>query len=572
MNSAPTPAKRPHFFYVGLLVLLTLWMSLPGLSHMPVIDRDEARYAQATVQMVESDDYLNIKFQDRARNKKPAGIYWFQAGSVKALTEPGERAIWAHRLPSVLGALIAVLATYWAGIHMLGRRGAFIGAGILAVSALFVFEAHIAKTDAMLCGLSTIVLACMLRLRIRPDGKIAIVFWAALAGAVMIKGPITPTLVIFTLAALFVLERQAQWMRALFSIPGIIIALLMILPWSIMIGLETNGAFFTDAIGGDLAPKLAGGQEKHGAPPGYYLATLPVLFWPGSLFLLCGLVFGVRAAKRTQEDSAVLPAAMRLLICWTVPFWIMLEIVPTKLPNYLLPVYPALSLMCAASILTLLQVETFKRSRKIGAIIFFIVSILLVLVVLSGEALYAPQQSFAQWISITILALIFIATGSLWTGRVKAALISALAATLMLTPLTYQFILPKLDHLRVSDNVEAALTQAGITLPRCGGPQILSPHFTEPSLVYRLGTSILLGDKTDAILAEPLNAGTVLLMDTAQTESDSALQMLKTDNCFEEIGHVKGLNYSKGDEVNITIFQAQNCPAVSLTVPSNLPE
>ena len=537
MTTDATHSKRPHSVYAALLVVLTLWMSLPGLSAMPVIDRDEARYAQATVQMIESGDYLNIKFQDRARNKKPAGIYWLQAGSVNALTAPGDRAIWAHRLPSVLGAILAVLATYWAGIQILGRRGAFLAGGLLAVSALFVFEAHIAKTDAMLCGLSTIVLAALLSLRRQPSPKIAILFWGALAGAIMIKGPITPLLVILTLLGLFIWERQGAWMRSLINIPGIVLAALIILPWSIMIGLETNGAFFTDAIGGDLAPKIAGGQEKHGAPPGYYLATLPILFWPGSMVLLCGIVFGVRAARKPGNDFGALPPAMRLLLCWAVPFWILLEIVPTKLPNYLLPIYPALALMCAGAIMALLQVEAFKWSRRFGAIIFFGVSVLLVLVVLSGEALYAQTQGFAQWIGIGLIALIFIATGCLWSCRIKGAMLAAGVTTLILTPLTYQFILPKLDRLRISDNIKTVLASTHMKLPNTGSTRILSPHFTEPSLVYRLGTSILLGDKTETWLEQPLDTGNILIVDTAREDGKALLTQLKTENCLVNIGN-----------------------------------
>ena len=127
-------------------------VSLPGLSNLPVIDRDEARFAQASVQMAESGDLINIRFQDEARNKKPAGIYWLQTAAIKTFGKTGDRAIWVQRLPSVLGALIAVLATYWGTARMIGRRGAFIAASMLALSALMVFEAHIAKTDAMLCG------------------------------------------------------------------------------------------------------------------------------------------------------------------------------------------------------------------------------------------------------------------------------------------------------------------------------------------------------------------------------------------------------------------------------------
>ena len=58
-------------------------MVLPGLSSLPVIDRDEARFAQASVQMADTNDLLNIRFQDEARNKKPAAAYWAQTAMIK---------------------------------------------------------------------------------------------------------------------------------------------------------------------------------------------------------------------------------------------------------------------------------------------------------------------------------------------------------------------------------------------------------------------------------------------------------------------------------------------------------
>ena len=108
---------------IAILTLLLLALALPGLVNLPVIDRDEARYAQASVQMIETGDYVNIRFQDRARNKKPAGAYWLQSASVKMFSDVQKREIWAHRIPSVFGALLAVLATYWGGVRLLGRDG-----------------------------------------------------------------------------------------------------------------------------------------------------------------------------------------------------------------------------------------------------------------------------------------------------------------------------------------------------------------------------------------------------------------------------------------------------------------
>src|SRR5947208_13035129 len=95
---------RPYL----LLAALCLCLYGPGIAAIPALDRDESRFAQATRQMLESGDFLQIRFQDQPRNKKPAGIYWLQAASVGAFSTPAAAAIWPYRLPSLFGATVAV--------------------------------------------------------------------------------------------------------------------------------------------------------------------------------------------------------------------------------------------------------------------------------------------------------------------------------------------------------------------------------------------------------------------------------------------------------------------------------
>ena len=111
-----------------MLLAAALLSFLPGFFAVPPIDRDEARFAQATKQMVESGDYIDIRFQDEVRYKKPVGIYWLQAGVVKTASVLGLRdaltTIWLYRIPSLIGAIGAVLLTYWAALAFVTRRTA----------------------------------------------------------------------------------------------------------------------------------------------------------------------------------------------------------------------------------------------------------------------------------------------------------------------------------------------------------------------------------------------------------------------------------------------------------------
>src|SRR5207344_2977681 len=113
-------AVSSHARAVAVLVLAALLAFLPGFFQIPPTDRDEARFAQATKQMLETGDYVDIRFQDEVRYKKPVGIYWLQAAVVKAASALGfQRAlttIWLYRIPSLVGAVGAVLLTYWTAL------------------------------------------------------------------------------------------------------------------------------------------------------------------------------------------------------------------------------------------------------------------------------------------------------------------------------------------------------------------------------------------------------------------------------------------------------------------------
>src|ERR1700732_3894348 len=128
-------ATHSHARAAAVLVLVALLNFLPGFFNTPPMDRDEARFAQATKQMIENRDYVDIRFQDEVRYKKPVGIYWLQAGVVttaralrmtQALTT-----IWLYRIPSLAGAIGAVLLTYWTALAFVTRRGAIFAVLIL---------------------------------------------------------------------------------------------------------------------------------------------------------------------------------------------------------------------------------------------------------------------------------------------------------------------------------------------------------------------------------------------------------------------------------------------------------
>src|SRR6202046_670643 len=338
---------------IALLMLCGFLLFLPGFFSIPPIDRDEARFAQATKQMVESGDFVDIRFQDDVRYKKPVGIYWMQAAAVETASALGlpraQVRIWIYRVPSLIGAFGAMLLTYWTALAFVPRRGAILAALIMGSSVLLGVEARLAKTDAML--LLTVVAAMGALARVylswqRGEDSPQLpwtwpaIFWTALAGGILIKGPLILMFVALTIVTLAILDRSAAWLWRLRQVWGLIWLLVLVLPWFVAIFWRAGDAFFTDSIGGDMLSKRSA-QESHGMPPGLYLLLFWLTFWPGAPLAAMAAPGGWRAGRG---------AGGQVLVRWLVPSWIVFEAVLNKLPHYVLPLYPAIAILTVGAL------------------------------------------------------------------------------------------------------------------------------------------------------------------------------------------------------------------------------
>jgi 4-amino-4-deoxy-L-arabinose transferase-like glycosyltransferase len=552
-----TPIKRR--WHALMLIGLALFMALPGLSRLPVIDRDEARFSQASLQMAESGDLLNIRFQDEARNKKPAGAYWAQTVMLKLFSDPKERDIWAHRLPSVLAAMMTLLATYWGGLRMIGRDGAFWAAGLLGISIIFVFEAHIAKTDALLCASTTLAFAALARLRNGGGRREVWIFWIALGASILIKGPIGPALAILSLLGLWLWERDLGWAKPLFNLGAMCLFLLLWVPWAVAIFIATDGAFFAESLGNDFGGKIVSAQESHPGPPGYHLGLILLTLWPASLFLLPGVAYAVATVRR-GGDSTV-SRAMRLCVVWVVPFWVLIELMPTKLPHYALPLFPMICLTMGAAVTAMLQVEAFQKTRRIGAALFGIASLGLVVGLLFVQSFYGETK-------VDISAYVIVGMGgfsaliamlTFWGGRIRAALFSAGVAGVVLTLGSYMLLLPSLESFRTPERLAADLRTFAPNVPVS---RVHSPQFTEPSLVYYFGKEINLdGDAAPNFTNADVIVFDRLRKETAEMLLALAAQAKASDSCIAQSDNVDGFNYSEGDAVSLFAVRLIPCPS-----------
>ncbi|EWY40622.1 glycosyl transferase [Skermanella stibiiresistens SB22] len=530
------------------LTVLCLFLFLPGFLSLPPTDRDEARFAQATRQMLDSGDFIDIRFQDEARHKKPVGIYWMQAAAVTLAGGPDHVGIWAYRLPSLVGAILAVLLTFRLGSRLFGETTGLLAAVILAGTVLLAVEARTAKTDAALLatvlGAQTALAEAWLRRHAREplSTGMVLLFWCSLGVGILLKGPIILLVTGGTAAALVLAERRAGWLKPLRPGLGLPVLLMIVAPWLILITLKTHGAFFAESVGHDMMAKIAGGQESKGFPPGYYTLLFPVTFWPWSLLAIPAVPW-VWANRR---DHAVV-----FCLAWVIPTWIVFEAVPTKLFHYVLPVYAALALLTARAAL-----DGFGGTRRwlqlLAVALFAFVGVALAV---GMAALPAVMQRVFDPISLllAVIALAVLGLGAALTrrGQVRRSAAVVTIGAFGMYLLAFQTVFPRIEIIWLSPRIAKAVADGR----PCPDTTLVSVGFTEPSLVFLVGTgTVLTGDGAVAGRRIVEDACAMALVELSQDEAFLG-KAAESDVVPVPLETISGLNYSRGQKLMMTLYR-----------------
>lgn len=531
-----------------LAAMIALVAALPGAFGLPPLDRDESRFAQASAQMLETGDFVEIRFQDAPRYKKPVGIYWLQAAAVKTLSSVESREIWAYRVPSILGAMLAAAACAWGAAAFLGARGGLMAGMMLATGFLFSTEADIAATDAVLTGVVTLAMAALSRLYFAAHGGPAsgarskILFWIAVSVSVLVKGPIGPMIVGLSILALCLWDRRFAWLKTLGWGWGAILLLFLVGPWAMAITVASDGGFWGAAVGGDLAPKLAGGQEGHGAPPLYYALLAPFMLFPATLLLPAGLVAGW--SRRVEPG-------VRFALCWLVPSWLVFELTPTKLVHYTLPLYGALAWLMASS----LQKPAGRTSQVVGMALFLIAGVLFAA---AGPVAMTRLQDYSGLPRAIVVSALFLAAaaGGCWLfskGEATKAFALAAVLALMAHGVLAGLLAPALRPLWLSSRAARALAIAGLS-PRQGvtpGPVTVA-GYEEPSMVFLLGSNTELGDASDA--ADAIAEGRPAIVE-GRLDAEFQAALKQNGVLASRAGEGAGLDYSNNRSDILRIYR-----------------
>ncbi len=546
-------AAASHGRACFVLVVVALLAFLPGLFSLSPIDRDEARFAQATKQMLESGNYVDIRFHVQARHKKPVGIHWLQAASVKlgeAVVGPSARtSIAFYRLPSLIAAIGAVLLTYWTALVFVTRRGALLAGLMMASCVLLGVEARLAKTDAVLLFTIVAAFGALARAYLRPpnprvgDWGLAAIFWTAMAASILVKGPMGPLFVGLAVLALAITERSGRFLKPLKPLVGLLWCLLLVLPWFIAIYIVTDGAFYQHAVGVDMLGKVTEGQEGHWGPPGTYLLAVWGTFWPAIVLVAMAVPFAWRMWRAPR---------VRFLLAWVVPAWIAFELAATKLPHYVLPLYPGLAIL---AVLAIEKNSLAKVGSRLAGLVWLWPILAGVLAVVLGGGYVVLGSGFAfglaAWPLLVVAVLLAVLAARALPGAgPEGAFLTAACAALVLYFTVYQLLLPQMRAVWISERLAAIAAESG-----CPAGNIASIPYQEPSLVFLVGTDIRY--TSAAASADLLKQGGCALAFIGQKfEKPFQRRAAELDLKYRAIATVEGFTYNGGRPISITAYRS----------------
>ncbi|MET0330806.1 MAG: glycosyltransferase family 39 protein [Dyella sp.] len=363
-TSTRTRTQTSLLASVAVLAWVVLWFA--GLGARALGEPDEGRYAEVAREMLHSGDWITPTLNGFTFFDKPALQYWATAAAY-ALLGTGEA---AARLWPALTGLLSMLAVAWAGKRLYGLRCGVTAAMVLGGSMLFTLGAHVATLDLGVAAFLNIAICFFLVAQFDPTAvaqrrAFNLAGWACLALAVLSKGLIGMVLPAMTLLVFMACRRDWRLLGRLNPVLGLALLLAIAAPWFVVVCLR-NPRFFDYFFIHEHFARFLTTQDKR--------VHSVFFFLPVVLLGLCPWVAFLRWPQRAQATASE-RAADVFLLCWVGVVFVFFSLSHSKLPFYILPVFPALALLIARSIGQLQRVQVQRRLQWIGGLAALLVLI-----------------------------------------------------------------------------------------------------------------------------------------------------------------------------------------------------
>jgi 4-amino-4-deoxy-L-arabinose transferase-like glycosyltransferase len=418
---------------------------------------------------------------------------------------------------------------------MLGARGGWFAAIVLATAPIMIAESKLATTDATLTLWVVGCQACLWMLGQRPSRVAAVSFWVLLSLATLTKGPIGPAMILASgLLAWWWGWKPPSWQRLNWRL-GVPVFILATAPWFVAITIVSHGDFLRFAVGRQIVHRVASDMEAHGGFPGYYPLVSALVFYPWSA-LMPAAILGAVARRKSSP-------ALGFLMGWIIGPLILLECFRTKLIHYYLPAFPACALLLGWLVLAIetegVNIRRWPLGRLAIAILVAIGLAATVLFATAGVRLRGGIEGPLALMSVVVAAGTLVGLWCLQRGATARA-VHALAGTWASVLLALGgWLIPLAEPYRTSRVLgELLATRSAQT-----GLEPVMLEFQEPGVVYALGRSIATTRDRDSFFAH-LRGGRSIL--TVALPSESQVMRDHFGLSVKVIDQVDGLVMTKG--------------------------
>jgi 4-amino-4-deoxy-L-arabinose transferase-like glycosyltransferase len=519
------------------IAALALGLYLAGNGKVSLWDRDEPRYAVCVREMRQRNDWIFPTYNAEPRYHKPILIYWLMRLGVAIA---GDNPFGMRLASGVAGAGTCVLV-WGLGRRMFGAQVGRLAGLVLATAPIMLIESKLATTDATLALWFVGGQFCLWELSRRPSRWLAALFWVLLALGILTKGPIPVAL--FAAAGLVswrwggptVCWKRLEWRR------GLLLLLVLTLPWFLAIGILSRGDFYRVAVGFHIIQRVTTGIEEHGGFPGYYLVLSLLTFYPWSA-LLPSALWGAWSRRRSDP-------AFGFLLGWIVGPLVFLELIRTKLIHYYLPAYPACALLVAWLVVTLVREEVALRRWALGRLGLGVLNAIGIGTAVGLFATACVVRAPVRWPCLVLALVLTAGTLSaalgLFRGSTERGVVRLLGTWVILGALFGSWLLPALEPYRMARRVGQRLA---LITSRLGiKPLLIS--FQEPSTIYAFGRPVPTVKIWEDLFEQLAQHGEVI----APLMAHELKEFWKRPYLIVEPGEqMSGFNLSKGMTLSLT--------------------
>lgn len=423
-------------WWLLILAVAIIWFS--NLEYRLLVKPDEGRYAEIPREMVASGDWVTPRLNNLKYFEKPPLQYWATAVAYEAFGEHQ----WTSRLWAALTGFLGLLLTWYTGMRLFGRTAASYATLLLGSSLLFVGMAHINTLDMgvtffVTLGLFALMLAQRNPYSVPQRRGWMLLAWAAMALAVLSKGLMG---IILPGTALFIyiaIQREWALLKRLHLVSGLLLFLAICAPWFYLV-MKANPEFFQRFFIYEHYTRFTTKDLGRYQPWYYFVPILILGAMPWTLLMFDTLLRTWRDSVRSVRDFN----PERFLLVWIVFVYVFFSVSGSKLPSYLLPMFPPMALLMGQRLAIIEPERLFRLLLPILALAGVAVSLAPMMAKLADypeqAALYAAYARWVEgaaliWLAAMLIGSLLLRRGSKFAAVLVISLGSLLAYQVVLS-------------------------------------------------------------------------------------------------------------------------------------------